>query len=237
MIGGVKMPKVVCHSYRVLSSVVKKNISLRHTGVFRRDCSVYTRQCRRLSSPSRTLASASCLQRPHVLTYSVDTRRCFSDGYSETTEETQQVESESKISSQKTSESFCLDVLVSLLRQENAVDICVIKVPDQIKYAQYFIVTSGISTRHIRAMALYAIKVYKFMKKKEDPNVKLEGKDSEDWICVDFGDIVVHLMLPETRDIYELEKLWTLRSYDEQLMNMPEEKLPEDFIAEVDITK
>uniref|UniRef100_A0A3P8UY06 Mitochondrial assembly of ribosomal large subunit protein 1 n=1 Tax=Cynoglossus semilaevis TaxID=244447 RepID=A0A3P8UY06_CYNSE len=219
------MPKVVCHSYRVLSSVVKKNISLRHTGVFRRDCSVYTRQ-----------SSASCLQRPHVLTYSVDTRRCFSDGYSETTEETQQVESESKISSQSKL-SFCLDVLVSLLRQENAVDICVIKVPDQIKYAQYFIVTSGISTRHIRAMALYAIKVYKFMKKKEDPNVKLEGKDSEDWICVDFGDIVVHLMLPETRDIYELEKLWTLRSYDEQLMNMPEEKLPEDFIAEVDITK
>lgn len=62
----------------------------------------------------------------------------------------------------ETSESFCLDVLVSLLRQENAVDICVIKVPDQIKYAQYFIVTSGISTRHIRAMALYAIKVVTF---------------------------------------------------------------------------
>lgn len=56
-------------------------------------------------------------------------------------------------------EAFTLDVLVSLLRQENAVDICVIKVPEQIKYTEYFLVVSGVSTRHIRAMALYALKV------------------------------------------------------------------------------
>lgn len=55
--------------------------------------------------------------------------------------------------------TFSLDVLVSLLRQENAVDICVIKVPEQIKYADYFIVVSGVSARHLRAMALYTIKV------------------------------------------------------------------------------
>lgn len=54
--------------------------------------------------------------------------------------------------------TFSLDVLVSLLRQENAVDICVIKVPEQITYADYFIVVSGVSARHLRAMALYAIK-------------------------------------------------------------------------------
>lgn len=57
------------------------------------------------------------------------------------------------------SKTFTLDVLVSLLRQENAVDICVIKVPEQVKYAEYFIVVSGVSPRHLRAMALYAIKV------------------------------------------------------------------------------
>lgn len=56
-------------------------------------------------------------------------------------------------------ETFNLDVLVSLLRQENAVDICVIKVTEQIQYAQHFIVVSGVSPRHLRAMALYAIKV------------------------------------------------------------------------------
>lgn len=57
------------------------------------------------------------------------------------------------------SETFNIDVLVSLLRQENAVDICVIKVPDHIKYADYFVVVSGVSPRHLRAMAMYAIKV------------------------------------------------------------------------------
>lgn len=57
------------------------------------------------------------------------------------------------------SQTFGLDALVSLLRQENAVDICVIKVPEQIKYTEYFIVVSGVSPRHLRAMALYAIKV------------------------------------------------------------------------------
>lgn len=55
--------------------------------------------------------------------------------------------------------SFSLDVLVSLLRQENAVDICVIKIPDNILYTEYVIVVSGISTRHLKAMALYAVKV------------------------------------------------------------------------------
>ncbi|XP_075883824.1 mitochondrial assembly of ribosomal large subunit protein 1 [Nelusetta ayraudi] len=132
--------------------------------------------------------------------------------------------------SQGSSARFSLDVLVSLLRQENAVDICVIKVPQQIKYTDYFIVVSGISTRHLRAMALYAIKVYKFLKTEGEPHARIEGKDTEDWMCIDFGNMVVHFMLPETREIYELEKLWTLRSFDEQLKNIPSDILPDDFI-------
>uniref|UniRef100_A0A3B4ACP5 Mitochondrial assembly of ribosomal large subunit protein 1 n=1 Tax=Periophthalmus magnuspinnatus TaxID=409849 RepID=A0A3B4ACP5_9GOBI len=132
---------------------------------------------------------------------------------------------------------FSLDVLVALLKQENALDLCVIKVPEQINYAHYLIVVSGYSTRHLKAMALYAIKVYKYLKKKHQPDVKIEGKDTEDWMCIDFGNMVVHFMLPESREVYELEKLWTLRSYDEQLRNMPVEKLPEDFIYDLEVTK
>lgn len=52
------------------------------------------------------------------------------------------------------------------------------------------------------------------------------------------GDMVVHFMLPETREVYELEKLWTLRAYDEQLTNIPPETLPEDFIYDdTEVTK
>ncbi|XP_053700057.1 mitochondrial assembly of ribosomal large subunit protein 1 [Synchiropus splendidus] len=142
--------------------------------------------------------------------------------------------SERAPASQRASETFSLDVLVSLLRQENAVDICVIRVPEQIKYAQYLIVVGGVSSRHLSAMSRYAVKVYKYLKKDAQPHVKVEGQDADDWMCIDFGTMVVHLMLPETRERYELEKLWTLRSCDEQLQRIPAEKIPEDFTYDLE---
>ncbi|KAL2083834.1 hypothetical protein ACEWY4_019352 [Coilia grayii] len=134
-------------------------------------------------------------------------------------------------------EVWGIDVLVALLRQENAQDICVIRVPPELKYTQYFIVASGASTRHLRAMASYALKVYKFLKSSADAHVRIEGKDAEDWVCIDFGEMVVHLMLPAARDTYELEKLWTLRHHDNQLSRIPPETLPIDFIYGVDAHK
>lgn len=133
--------------------------------------------------------------------------------------------------------NFNIDVIVSLLRQENAVDICVIKIPEELNYSDYFIVVSGISPRHLSAMAHYAIKVHKYMKSECEPHAKLEGKEAEDWKCIDFGRMVLHLMLPETREVYELEKLWSLRSFDEQLRSLPAETLPEDFIYGLKGTK
>ncbi|XP_062394015.1 mitochondrial assembly of ribosomal large subunit protein 1 isoform X2 [Sardina pilchardus] len=134
-------------------------------------------------------------------------------------------------------EVFDIGVLVTLLRQENAQDVCVIRVPPEMKYAEYFVVVSGSSTRHLRAMAFYAVKVYKFMKAAEDQHVHIEGQNAEDWMCIDFGDMVVHFMLPQTRELYELEKLWTLRHYDDQLRSIPPETLPMDFIYGADAPK
>ncbi|XP_032159827.1 mitochondrial assembly of ribosomal large subunit protein 1 [Mustela erminea] len=133
-----------------------------------------------------------------------------------------------------TGPKFDIDMLVSLLRQENARDICVIKVPPELKYTDYFVIGSGTSTRHLHAMAYYIVKMYKYLKCKSEPHVKIEGKDTDDWLCVDFGSMVIHLMLPETRETYELEKLWTLRSYDDQLAQITPETLPEDFILGIE---
>lgn len=134
----------------------------------------------------------------------------------------------------QTGPKFDIDMLVSLLRQENARDICVIKVPPELKYTDYFVIGSGTSTRHLHAMAYYIVRMYKHLKYKSEPHVKIEGKDTDDWLCVDFGSMVIHLMLPETRETYELEKLWTLRSYDDQLAQIAPETLPEDFILGIE---
>lgn len=79
-------------------------------------------------------------------------------------------------------------------------------------------------------MAQYMLKMYKHQKEESDPHTRIEGKETHDWLCIDFGSIVVHFMLPETRETYELEKLWTLGSYDDQLAQMTPQLLPEDFI-------
>ncbi|RXN05071.1 mitochondrial assembly of ribosomal large subunit 1 [Labeo rohita] len=129
-------------------------------------------------------------------------------------------------------QEFDVGLLVSVLKQENATDICVIRVPPELKYTDHMIVVSGSSPRHLSAIAEFVLK-FKFLRKDEDPHVRLEGRDCDDWKCIDFGPMVLHLMLPDTRQTYELEKLWTLRSYDEQLKQIPPETLPSDFIYDI----
>ncbi|XP_053914893.1 mitochondrial assembly of ribosomal large subunit protein 1 [Cuculus canorus] len=128
---------------------------------------------------------------------------------------------------------FNIDFVIALLRQENAKDICAIQLPPEINYCNYFIIVSGSSTRHLHAMAHYMLKMYKHHKEESDPHTVIEGKETDDWLCIDFGSMVVHFMLPETRETYELEKLWTLRSYDDQLAQITPQSLPEDFIFEL----
>ncbi|XP_075068327.1 mitochondrial assembly of ribosomal large subunit protein 1 [Mixophyes fleayi] len=125
---------------------------------------------------------------------------------------------------------FNINILVKVLQQENGKDLCVIRVPPEVKYVEYFVIVGGTSSRHLQAMAQYTLKMYKYLKERNKSQLCIEGKDTDDWMCIDFGTIVVHFMLAETRETYELEKLWTLRSYDDQLSQMVQEILPTDFI-------
>jgi ribosome silencing factor RsfS/YbeB/iojap len=78
------------------------------------------------------------------------------------------------------------------------------------------VVTSGTSTRHVKSIA---DEVVRSAKKIGLPPIGVEGEREAEWVLVDLGDIVVHVMLPRTREFYGLERLWTVgdEEHPEQL--------------------
>lgn len=70
----------------------------------------------------------------------------------------------------------------------------------------YLVLTSGTSNRHVKSLASH---VSAESKKQGIYPLGTEGEDAGEWVLVDFGDVVVHVMLPATRDFYDLERLWT----------------------------
>ena len=69
----------------------------------------------------------------------------------------------------------------------------------------YFIVAGGTSTTHVRALS---DNITKSLKEKGQPVRHIEGEREASWILLDFGDVVCHLFLKETRAFYDLEGLW-----------------------------
>ncbi|XP_022104590.1 uncharacterized protein LOC110986739 [Acanthaster planci] len=120
------------------------------------------------------------------------------------------VEASRNASKRKASYVFSVDEIVGVLREENAQDICVIRVPPEKNYVDYFVVVTGRSARHLSAMTQHINKLYKQSKGKDNPFLIVEGKLTDDWMCLDFGNTVVHFMLEETRELYNLEELWTV---------------------------
>lgn len=120
-------------------------------------------------------------------------------------------------------EDKLLNKVIDQLKGDNGSDISVIETSEERrKYADYVVVVSGRSTRHLKAMTNHIHQ----QSKKDFPekHVIVTGLDSDDWMIVDFGSIVIHLFLPEIREKYELEKLWSLGpEHDEQYQEMLED--------------
>jgi ribosome-associated protein len=97
------------------------------------------------------------------------------------------------------------DLVISTLEDLKAIDIQQIDVAGQNPLTDLFVVASGNSSRHVKSMAENLV-----MKAKAAgcQPLGVEGERQAEWVLVDLNDVIVHLMLPQTRAFYNLEKLW-----------------------------
>lgn len=98
---------------------------------------------------------------------------------------------------------------IQALEDLKAVDIKVLDVRGKTSVTDYMIVASGNSNRQVKALADNVIEQAKAAGVRP---VGSEGEQASEWILVDLGDVVVHVMHPQTRDFYHLEKLWELET-------------------------
>ena len=96
--------------------------------------------------------------------------------------------------------------LVEALEDIKATDIQIIDVSDKTTLMDTLVIASGTSTRHIAAVVN---SVAEDMKKKGYAADHQEGQAGSDWVLLDFVDLVLHVMLPEARALYDLESLWS----------------------------
>ena len=97
-------------------------------------------------------------------------------------------------------------IIIKTLDSNKALDIVSIDLKDKSSIADYMIVASGTSSRHIQSLSEQVLEKFKTNGLK---NCKIEGKDSAEWKLVDGIDIVVHIFNPEKIKFYELEKIWS----------------------------
>ncbi|MDC3060878.1 ribosome silencing factor [Candidatus Pelagibacter sp.] len=96
--------------------------------------------------------------------------------------------------------------IVKKLDSNKALDIITIDLEGKSSIADFMIIASGTSSRHIQALSE---QVYAELINSGIENCKIEGKDSTDWKLVDGIDLIVHIFNPEKRKFYELEKMWS----------------------------
>ena len=98
------------------------------------------------------------------------------------------------------------ELIIETLDSNKALDIISINLENKSSIADYMIIASGTSSRHIQALSEQVLEKFK---SNGVQNCKIEGKDSSDWKLIDGIDLIVHIFNPEKRKFYELEKMWS----------------------------
>ena len=108
-----------------------------------------------------------------------------------------------------------LETVLASLEDSKAEDIVSLNIAGKSALADYMVVVSGRSNRHVSAICEHLLKD---MKGEGFGNARVEGLETGDWVLIDTGDIIVHVFRPEIRAFYNIEKMWATP-------DMPEETL------------
>ena len=98
------------------------------------------------------------------------------------------------------------DSIEKILDNNKAQNVKSINLKNKSYLADYMIIASGTSSRHLQSLSEILVEE---LKKLGLNNCKIEGKDSTDWKLVDTQDIIVHIFHPEKREFYDLENMWS----------------------------
>tara|TARA_Y100000590_G_scaffold211556_1_gene239734 strand:- start:1651 stop:2001 length:351 start_codon:yes stop_codon:yes gene_type:complete len=107
------------------------------------------------------------------------------------------------------------NIIISTLDSNKALDVITIDLKNKSSIADYMIIASGTSSRHIQALSEQVLEKFK---NNGITNCKIEGKNSNDWKLIDGIDLIVHIFNPEKRKFYELEKIWSELIPKEKIM-------------------
>ena len=99
------------------------------------------------------------------------------------------------------------ELVIDALEDVKALDIVRLDVSDMTTVTDYMVVASGTSNRHVKALA---DAVAEKAREAGHRPTGIEGEEGGEWILLDLGDTLVHVMLPRVREFYNLEKLWSL---------------------------
>jgi ribosome-associated protein len=107
-------------------------------------------------------------------------------------------------------------------------DVVEIDVIGKSSVTDFMVIASGTSSRHVKSIA---DEVMKFAKQLGVMPLGVEGEREAEWVLVDLGDVVVHVMLPRVREFYALERLWTVGDQGPSLLDDEADEADEDDYA------
>jgi len=112
--------------------------------------------------------------------------------------------------------ALALETVLASLDDSKAEDIVSIDIQGKSPLADYMVIASGRSHRHVAAVAEHLLKA---LKDAGYGSARVEGLSGADWVLIDSGDVIVHIFRPEVREFYNLEKMWQAPDLEEETIH------------------